>query len=339
MQAMVDSRSPRLSSRTRGELLLARLVKAWSQCFVSPLANYVQPPAESFAFGQAQAAQPGSSAPIPRIIWAYWNSASLPLVVQQCIDGWRRLHPDWRIEILNDDNLHQHVSHWPEAVAGVTVQKRSDWLRLELLRVHGGFWLDASTILTEPLDWVVQQQARSGSDFVGFYLQRFTHLPQFPVVESWFMAAPAGSQFIAAAQQEFTREVIEQDAQHYLDALKAQGLYEQTVQGIDSPLYLAIHVAMQRVLQSPEAAYRLDLWQAEQTAFIYHEQAKWNRAALKRRLFFMPVQATVSPLIKLRGPDRKKLDEYMARDLYLRRSIADLYLAPLPPATTSREAL
>lgn len=256
-------------------------------------------------------------------------------MVARCIEGWRRLHPDWRIEILNDDSLHQHVSGWSEALEHVSVQKRSDWLRLELLRVHGGIWLDASTILTRSLDWVLQQQAQSGSDFVGFYLQRFTQLPAFPVVESWFMAAPAGSAFITAAQQEFTRQVIEQDAQLYLDALKAQGLYERTVQGIDSPVYLAIHVAMQRVLQSPEAAYRLDVWQAEQTAFLYHVQAGWNRAALKRRLFFMRPQAAVSPLIKLRGPDRKKLDKYFERELFVPDSIAGQFLthdAALPPA-------
>lgn len=321
---MADSPISRLGLRTRLEFVLAGAVKTWGQWFPSALPAYQQAAAQQYVFGQPPT--PSTAGPIPRIIWAYWNSRDLPLVVQRCIDGWRRLHPDWRIEILNDDSVHQHVSQWPDALAGVTVQKRSDWLRLELLRVHGGFWLDASTILTQPLDWVVQQQAATGSDFVGFYLQRFTHLPQFPVVESWFMAAPAGSAFIADVQQEFTREVIEQDAQIYVDALKAQGIYERTVQGIDSPLYLAIHVTMQRVLQSGQAAYRLDLWQAEQTAFLYHVQAKWNRAVLKRKLFFMPVRGAVVPLIKLRGPDRKRLDDYIARGLYLPDSIAGTYL-------------
>lgn len=333
---MVDSPASRLGFRSRLELVIARAVKTWSQLFPTPLPACKLTAAQHYVFGQP-AAQPAQG-PIPRIIWAYWNSPQLPLVVQRCIDGWRHLHPGWRIEILNDDSLHQHVSQWPAALARVSVQKRSDWLRLELLRVHGGFWLDASTILTEPLDWVLQQQAASGSDFVGFYLQRFTHLPQFPVVESWFMAAPAGSAFIADVQQEFTREVIEQDAQVYVDALKAQGIYERTVQGIDSPLYLAIHLTMQRVLQSDHAAYRLDLWQAEQSAFIYHVQAKWNRAALKRRLFFMPVRSTLSPLIKLRGPDRKKLDNYIERGLYLPDSIAGTFLITQAEADKAKEA-
>lgn len=333
---MAESHTHQLSWRTRLELTLAGVVKTWSQLFQAALPAYQRAAAQQYVFGQPPV-QPAASA-IPRIIWAYWNSPHLPPVVQRCIDGWRRLHPGWRIEILNDESLHQHVSQWSEAIERVSVQKRSDWLRLELLRVHGGFWLDASTILTEPLDWVLQQQAASGSDFVGFYLQRFTHLPQFPVVESWFMAAPAGSTFITDVQQEFTREVIEQDAQVYMDALKAQGIYERTVQGIDSPLYLAIHVTMQRVLQSEQAAYRLDLWQAEQTAFTYHVQAKWNRAALKRRLFFMPVRAQVSPLIKLRGPDRKKMDDYIERDLYLPGSIAGTFLITQAEADKAKEA-
>lgn len=334
---MTDSGTARLGWRTRGELVLAGWLKTWSTLRPSPLPPYEQAAAHSYVFGQPErAAQAGAA--IPRIIWAYWNSPHLPPVVQRCIDGWRRLHPGWRIEILNDTSVHQHVSEWPAALDAVSVQKRSDWLRLELLRVHGGFWLDASTILTRSLDWVVQQQAQTGSDFVGFYLQRFTHLPEFPVVESWFMAAPAGSAFIADTQQEFTREVIEQDAQLYVDSLKAQGIYERTVQGIDSPLYLSIHLTMQRVLQREQAAYRLDLWQAEQTAFLYHVQAHWNRAALKRRLFLMPLQASVSPLIKLRGPDRKKLDAYIERGLYLPNSIVGRYLMSGAAAHPTKES-
>ncbi|THU01556.1 mannosyltransferase [Lampropedia puyangensis] len=318
----------KLGWRARGEFVLAGWVKAWSRWFPSALPNYQPAVVCTVAFGPCAQAQrqPLPQSSIPRIIWAYWNGATLPLVVARCIDGWRKLHPQWRVEVLNDETALQHIHAWPAALARVSVQQRSDWLRLELLRLHGGIWVDASTILTESLDWVLQQQARTGSDFVGFYLQRFTHLPQYPIVENWFMAVPPATALVADIQAEFTQQVLEKSALHYVDQLQQLGVYESVVQGIDSPLYLSMHLAIQRVLQRADANYRLDLLQAEESAFLLHEQAGWNRAGLKRRLFFMPVQGRVPPLIKLRGPDRKKLDEYLTRGLYGADSLAAHYL-------------
>ena len=48
----------------------------------------------------------------------------------------------------------------------VAEKLRADWIRLELLRRHGGIWLDASTLLTAPLDWVLQQQQRVVDELV-----------------------------------------------------------------------------------------------------------------------------------------------------------------------------
>lgn len=316
--------------RTQGELWLARGLKQFYSACSARLPQYQHPVAQRHAWGPAEP----NVASIPRIIWAYWNGSALPEVVARCVAGWRALHPGWRIEVLDDVRARAVTSHWPDALDQVTVQRRSDWLRLELLRQHGGIWLDASTILTRPLDWVGQEQQQARSDFVGFYLDRFTRLPRYPVVESWFMAAPPGSRFIIDAQQEFTREVIEGDAQTYLDKLKAQGLLADAVQGIDSPLYLTIHVAMQRTLQRQGAAYRLSLWRAEDTAFTYHVQARWNRAGLKKRLFMMPLQGPPAPLIKLRGPDRKKLDLYLQQNIMVPGSLAQQYLPAGAPTAS-----
>ena len=130
------------------------------------------------------------STPIPRIIWAYWNGDSVPLLIQRCFDNWARLNPGYSLRILNDAQLPQYVPQLPGNLQQLPVAKRSDWLRLELLHRHGGIWLDASTILTEPLDWLLEQQQRSGADLVAYYLERYTRDLQVPVVENWLMAAP-----------------------------------------------------------------------------------------------------------------------------------------------------
>ena len=91
-------------------------------------------------------------------------------------------------------------------------------------QIFGGIWLDASTILTAPLDWVLQAQQAQGSEYLGFYLQRFTTSTQYPVVENWFMAAAPGSAFVTAWQREFDAEVVPRGNTGYLQHLQALGL-------------------------------------------------------------------------------------------------------------------
>ena len=55
-------------------------------------------------------------------------------------------------------------------------------------------------------------------------------------------------------------------------------------------------------------------------------QGNWGRTPLKIRLMFSRTEQAPVPLIKLRAPDRKKLDLYLERGLYVPDSIADRYL-------------
>ena len=94
-------------------------------------------------------------------------------------------------------------------LARASVHQRADWIRLELLHRHGGIWLDASTVLTAPLDWVFDTQRATGSEWVGFQIAQSQRDPRYPVIENWFLAAPARSRFIADWREIFTREIIE----------------------------------------------------------------------------------------------------------------------------------
>lgn len=304
--------------RVAGEMALARLLHRYFMWRKPLLPVHAGCEPELFTFG-SPAREHGR---IPAIIWAFWNDANVPLTVQRCILSWRRHNPHFEIRLLTDATLHEWVGDIPDGLAHATVQQKSDWLRLALLYRYGGIWVDASTILTAPLDWALQGQASHACDMVGFYLQRFTTQPHCPVVENWFMAAPPGTAFMAAVLDEFTTQVIAQGSTRYVAHLKALGIYESVVQQIDSPEYLSMHLCIQRVLQREDASYSLLLQQAEKTAFWLHELAGWNRAGLKLRLFFMQKTGAMPALIKLRGPDRRKLDLYLQQKLYIPHSIA-----------------
>lgn len=308
----------------RGELWLAGWLKRWYRLRPRDLEPAPAPVFTLHATGTAAAA-PAARTAIPRILWSYWQGGTPPLLVQRCFDHWRRLHPHFEIRILDERGVLRCLPAIPAALDGASAAKRADWIRLELLRRHGGIWLDASTILTQPLDWVLQEQARTGADFVGYYLQQYTSVPDRPVVENWFMAAPPGSPFIEDLQREFTQEVIARTGEQYIAHLQAQGLYTQALQRIDMPAYLTMHLALQVILLRG-GSYRLGLSPAESGPYFLHVQGRWRRAALKLRLLFMRARGPLPPLIKLRSPDRRRLDDYLTQGLYLPDSVAGQWL-------------
>jgi len=313
--------------KTRAELWLAAALRRYYRC--KPRALEAAPPQRfaDYDFGSPPACQRA----IPRIVWTWWDTPRPPLLVQRCLDGWARASPGFDIRILHDGLLAQYLGEIPAAVGQLPPAKRADWLRLALLQRHGGIWLDASTIVTRPLDWVLQEQQGSCADFVGYWLARYTTDAACPVVESWMLAAPPGSAFIAAVQREFATQAAPRSGAQYIEYLRAQGgaaRWQQLRQNIAMPEYLSIHLAMQAVLRGGQLACRLRLARAEDGPFYLHTLGRWNRAALKIRLLFAHAQQPPA-LVKLRQPDRRRLDGYLARGLYLPQSLAGQFLAPV----------
>jgi hypothetical protein len=58
------------------------------------------------------------------------------------------------------------------------IARFSDWLRLALLAKHGGVWLDATLLLTAPLQYLVNESA----NFSGVHLE--DDLWDYPLVMS-----------------------------------------------------------------------------------------------------------------------------------------------------------
>ena len=264
---------------------------------------------------------------IPRRLWSYWHSDDVPVVVRRCLDNWRRMCPDWEIHLVLGSELSRHVdpASLPAGFDQLTPARRSDWLRLHLIARHGGVWLDASTILTGSLDWLVEAQVESRAEYLGFYLEGFCVPGRTPVIDSWAMAAPPGMPFVRAWAEELDRALATGD-DAYLEALRREGRYERLLQKISRPAYLIIHVCAQAVLDTGRP-YRQQLWRAEDSAYFLHHASHWRRPGLFLRLLARPAPLRAPRLVKLRGGERNKLEAYVARGLMRRDSIAGRYLA------------
>ncbi len=282
---------------------------------------------------QLGGAPPQSGAPIPRVIWSYWNSESLPPLIQACADNWRAQAPEHELRFLTPAT----VRPWLPADADLSLLDRlppfrqADWLRLQLLQTHGGLWIDASTVLTRGLDWVHEQQAMSGAEFVGFYIDRLSDRAEQPMVENWFMAVVPGSRFIADLNAEFVR-ALQMGEAAYLQALRDAGRFERVVQAIDPSLqdYLIMHVAASQLLDTDAGRYRLQLQRAEDSAFALQQALGWRKRHLYAKLALCPCPARVPALIKLRGNDRRVLEQQLQRRPVRPGSLLQRFLPTLP---------
>lgn len=266
---------------------------------------------------------------IPRTIWSYWHTTDVPDVVQRCTDNWRKLNPDFQVHLLNASTLHQYLPEIPHKLTRLQAPKQSDWIRLALLERHGGIWLDSSLFLTQPLEWVLQKQQQERVDFLGYYLDRYTTDAHYPVIDSWFLAAPPSTAFIKNWLNIFTTEVVEKDTEHYLRKLIDSGRYETLAQRVGDPAYHTVHVAAQDAIQSATETYRLLLLRAEDGPYAFHLQSAWKRKRLYARLLAHPRPTSMPPLIKLRGGERRKLSFYLKWGLFRRDSIVGCYLPAL----------
>jgi hypothetical protein len=138
-------------------------------------------------------------------IWAYWHAGfkEMPIFVQQNIRMWKAVSPDWEIRVIQgtDPNDECHYSKFiapemiPKYFNDMLVQIQSDSVRLALMRVHGGVYMDSTILLLEPLEmnhWHHVDRAigdPSRKALVGYYFKKFTLPGRKDGFEIWMLVA------------------------------------------------------------------------------------------------------------------------------------------------------
>ena len=250
---------------------------------------------------------------IPKIIWTYWDSDNSDALVDQCFESWRIHNPGFAIHVLNNQNMKRHIplTDIPAAFLELPPAKRSDWVRLYVVSRHGGYWLDASILLTQSLAWLDVARHEQGAEFSGFHLEGYKKDSRLPVVESWAFGAPANSSFVTAWQKEFHHALIELGTERYLADIQNSN-NQSVLQGIADPAYLLIHVTAQQVLRR-DNDFTLALFKAEDTAYFYQKTLSWKWYFLYPRLCLISEKHPSAPLIKLRGGERRHFSELFTK--------------------------
>ncbi|MCQ2140431.1 MAG: capsular polysaccharide synthesis protein [Bacteroidales bacterium] len=94
-----------------------------------------------------------------KIIWQYWaqgfDSENLPQIVQDCLASVDKYKGDCEVIRLSDETISEYVD-LPQIILErkktYTTTSFSNVLRLALLYLYGGCWLDSTVYLTGPID-------------------------------------------------------------------------------------------------------------------------------------------------------------------------------------------
>jgi mannosyltransferase OCH1-like enzyme len=193
---------------------------------------------------------------IPKIIWSFWDGYEQPPIVKACIDSWKRMAPDYEIRIL-DKNSTKDIEKY--ALANESLQRYSDFVRLDRLSNYGGVWIDASVYLTKPLDWI-----QNGSDFVGYKSTSQQVDSSLPVIDSWFFACKQESGYVKDWYEEMKK------IKSVKDYLKSVTVDYSKIHG---PEYLTIHVTSMQVRANKRYSEKFTLIDSETDAgkFMYGE--------------------------------------------------------------------
>ena len=128
---------------------------------------------------------------VSRVVWSYWPTGwhFAPDLVQACVKSWRMANPGWVLRLLDGNDYTDYIS-----LAAYTVlppyetDAFSDILQIELLRAHGGVWLDATVFTTQSLSAWLPLKAEF------FALSRPTSKKP---IATWLMSAKAGTHIVS----------------------------------------------------------------------------------------------------------------------------------------------
>ena len=194
---------------------------------------------------------------IPKSIYTFWDKEPTPFLITACLANWRKMNPSHIVTLITYSNLDSildlSITPLPRNFASIHPRYQADWIRLAVLLQKGGFWVDASFIMLHSLDPIHSIQQQQQTEGFQFYIEKFTTLARYPILENWFIAAIPHASFIKAWFLEwcFCIEEFALDDSYLKHISNTFGpiAYQNIKQDMDSPEYLKQHIALQKVLQ------------------------------------------------------------------------------------------
>ena len=243
----------------------------------------------------------GVGGKIPKIIWMYWDSASPPPLVIKAKEKICDLNKDHVVNLLSKESLGDFLPDLIDEISNSTLcpANLSDYIRLSLLSRYGGIWVDASTLCYKSFSWVHES---SEYDLHAYFRDVSTLDKSFPIIESWFLAAPKGNHLISLWLDIF-RPAVNMGGKEYFLSLSGRSDYDVIKQNITSPEYLIVYLAQQIALR--ECNFSLNLKRSEDSAFYFQRIYGWDVIMSAIMLMIIEKPKLDPELIKLTSMERR----------------------------------
>ena len=245
---------------------------------------------------------------VPKIIWSFWDSLIIPELVHLCVESWKKSNPDYTIHFLTYETYSDYIDLDESPNFRDNHARFSDLLRLSLLHKYGGVWIDASVIVNKSLDeWL------EAGEYDMFAYCQAGKSTSSPHIESWLVAAPKQTHFIALWLREFLT-LKNMSALQYVKSLRRMGV---EFEGLGD--YHAAYFSYRKVIEVDGASLdRVHLTPADTETGPYscHTKADWSSPEIARLL--LAGDACRGPIVKLVKADRKALMKRNYKELFER---------------------
>ena len=254
--------------------------------------------------------EPFGSNRFPRTIWIFWDSEEMPNDINAIITNNKKiLTEDWKINVVNTINLNTFLDRntFPKNYSSLSVQHKSDYIRLRLLQKYGGVWLDASIVINSKsaFDNLFNMAEKSHADLLAFTLgEKETKHEYHPFIENWFLIAPKNSKLINLWLAEFEKAITMGFDDYDKHIKKSVNICEK-ISGFGT--YLTMHKCLQSVLQTQCQSWKptLILQRSEDTMFKLNDDCEWKEECIKNKFDNEPDALRQIPYMKFTGSQRK----------------------------------
>jgi len=270
-----------------------------------------RPSKEGFSGQQVQAQH---SYELPAIAWTHWNNERPPKVIKDILENRPQAMPNWEVRFVTDETVLDYIDQgdFPLNYKGLSPAHRADWIRLRLLELYGGAWLDAGIIVNDgaALDRLREETITKRAEYTGFYPNDGLNKMGTPsYIDNWFIMAPKGSPFITTWKKEY-ETAIDMGFVPYKRKLTSSDLVF-TDYNVKDPndVYLTPQASLQKILQTMSYKPNIILHHARDAMMKLHAECasrpdnKQQVECIHDAILNDPKTKDI-PYIKLRKEDR-----------------------------------
>jgi hypothetical protein len=117
-----------------------------------------------------------------KTIYIFWFQGfeNSPEIISKCIESWKYYNPDWSIILIDNNNLNDYINLIDISQKDINPTALSDIIRITLLKIYGGLWVDATTFCNQSLnEWL--------PDYIGEGFFAFDRPAHDRLLSSWFL--------------------------------------------------------------------------------------------------------------------------------------------------------